>query len=88
MVGFIRWCATTNTGTLIIMQFDEDAVLALYKERTGFSAYSGIASELVFNAWLVDMLENEPESLVQILYVFNITEEVHNNLTGGVNPNR
>lgn len=85
MVGFIRWCATTNTGTLIIMQFDEDAVLALYKERTGFSAYSGIASELVFNAWLVDMLENEPESLVQILYVFNITEEVHNNLTGGVN---
>ena len=84
MVGFIRWCATTDTGTLIIMQFDEDAVLALFKQETGIYAYSGIAAELAFNAWLVDKLENDPESLVEIPYVFNITEAVHNNLTGGV----
>ena len=84
MVGFIRWCATTNTGTLIIMAFDEDAVVQLYKKETGFTAYSGIASELLFNKWLINKLEKNPDSLVKILYVFNITAEVHNNLTGGV----
>jgi len=84
MVGFIRWCTTTNTGTLIIMKFDEDAVLQKYKNETGFNAYSGIAAELAFNKWLINKLENDPESLVDILYVFNITEAVHNNLTGGV----
>ena len=85
MVGFIRWCATTNTGTLIIMAFDEDAVVNLYKKETGLTAYAGIASELKFNAWLVKKLEKDPDSLVKILYVFdNITEEIHNKLTGGV----
>ncbi|WP_245837434.1 MULTISPECIES: FmdE family protein [Methanobacterium] len=84
MVGFIRWCASTNTGTLIIMAFDEDKVVQAYKNETGLTAYSGIASELKFNAWLINKLENDPDSLVDILYVFNITAEVHNNLTGGV----
>jgi formylmethanofuran dehydrogenase subunit E-like metal-binding protein len=85
LVGFIRWCAATNTGTLIIMRFNEEAVLQLYNSQTGNTAYSGIAGELAFNTWLIDKLENDPDSLVEILYVFNITEEVHNNLTGGVN---
>ncbi|BDZ68106.1 hypothetical protein GCM10025860_15540 [Methanobacterium ferruginis] len=85
MVGFIRWCATTNKGTLIIMRFNEANVVQRFRDETGITAYSGIAAELQFNAWLVDKLENDPDSLVEILYVFNITEEVHNNLTGGVN---
>jgi len=85
MVGFIRWCAATRKGTLIIMRFNEEAVLQLFKQQTGRTAYSGIAAELLFNAWLVDKFENDPDSLVEILYVFdNITAEVHNNLTGGV----
>jgi formylmethanofuran dehydrogenase subunit E-like metal-binding protein len=84
MVGFIRWNAESNTGTLIIMAFDEDKVVQNYKNATGLTAYSGIASELKFNAWLINKLENDPDSLVDILYVFNITAEVHNNLTGGV----
>ncbi|BDZ70886.1 FmdE family protein [Methanobacterium petrolearium] len=86
LVGFIRWCSETELGTLIIMAFDEDKVLQNYKDQTGFTAYSGIASELQFNAWLINKLQNDPDSLVDILYVFdNITAEVHNNLTGGVN---
>lgn len=85
MVGFIRWCASTNLGTLIIMRFNEDAVVQLYKQQTGFTAYSGIASELAFNKWLINKLETDPDSLVEILYVFeNITPAIHNNLTGGV----
>ena len=85
MVGFIRWSDTSKQGTLIIMRFNEDAVLQLYKKETGLAAYTGIAGELRFNSWLIDKLENDPDSLVEILYVFdNITAEVHNNLTGGV----
>ncbi|WP_321423646.1 FmdE family protein [uncultured Methanobacterium sp.] len=85
MIGFIRWCDSTNTGTLIIMRFNEEAVLQLYKQQTGNNAYTGIAGELAFNAWLVNKLENDPDSLVEIMYVFeNITPQIHNNLTGGV----
>jgi formylmethanofuran dehydrogenase subunit E-like metal-binding protein len=85
MVGFIRWCDTTKLGTLIIMRFNEEAVLQLYKQQTGNNAYTGIAGELAFNTWLINKLENDPDSLVEILYVFdNITPAIHNNLTGGV----
>nr|WP_319372987.1 FmdE family protein [uncultured Methanobacterium sp.] len=89
MVGFIRWCASTNLGTLIIMRFNEDAVVQLYKQQTGNTAYSGIAGELAFNTWLINKLENDPDSLVEIMYVFdNITASVHNNLTGGVDSKK
>jgi len=85
MVGFIRWCPSTSIGTLIIMRFNEEAVLQLYKQQTGNNAYTGIAGELAFNAWLINKLESDPDSLVEIMYVFeNITPEIHNNLTGGV----
>ena len=85
MVGFIRWCDTTKLGTLIIMRFNENAVVKLFKQETGIKAYSGIAAELNFNAWLINKLETDPDSLVEILYVFeNITPAIHNNLTGGV----
>ena len=85
VVGFIRWCASTNRGTLIIMKFNEDVVTQLFKQETGITAYSGIAAELKFNAWLINKLENDPDSLVEIILVYeNITPEVHNNLTGGV----
>ena len=85
MVGFIRWCANTELGTLIIMRFNEQAVVNLFRQETGIKAYSGIASELKFNAWLINKLQNDPDSLVEILYVFeNITPAIHNNLTGGV----
>ncbi len=67
------------------MRFNEQAVVNPSKKETGQSAYSGIVSELKFNAWLIKKLENSPDSLVEILYVFeNITPEIHNQLTGGV----
>jgi len=84
LTGFIKWCATTNTGTLILMRFDEDAVLALYgKSRS--EVYSSISNELAFNAWLVDRLVNNPESLVQIVGAYTgLTEEDYNYLAGGL----
>ncbi|WP_100909697.1 FmdE family protein [Methanobacterium subterraneum] len=89
MVGFIRWCPSTNLGTLIIMRFNEEAVVQLYKQQTGNTAYSGIAGELAFNTWLINKLETDPDSLVEILYVFdNITPAIHNNLTGGVDSKK
>ncbi|MFU2192017.1 FmdE family protein [Methanobacterium sp. MZD130B] len=84
LVGFIKWCDKTKTGTLIIMRFNEQAVVNLFKKETGIKAYSGIVSELKFNSWLMKKLENDPESLVEIPYVFeNINIEIHNQLTGG-----
>ena len=84
MVGFIRWSDTLMKGTLIIMRFNEEKVLQDYKKETSLNAYTGIVGELNFNTWLIKKLENDPDSLVEILYVFeNITPEIHNNLTGG-----
>lgn len=89
MVGFIRWNPTSNKGTLIIMRFNETAVLQKYKQETLLNAYTGIAGELAFNTWLINKLENDPDSLVEILYVFeNITPAIHNNLTGGVDSKK
>ncbi|MCK9152590.1 FmdE family protein, partial [Methanobacterium alcaliphilum] len=88
MVGFIRWNSQSNTGTLIIMMYDEDEVVALFKSETGLSAYSSISSELKFNKWLVSKLETNPESLVKILYAFdNLTVEQLHYLMG-YEPNK
>lgn len=81
--GFIRWNSKTNTGTLIVMNFDEQAVLQKFKDLYGFSAYSGISAELKFNKWLVEKLVNEPESLVTILKELEgLTEEQYHYLIG------
>lgn len=88
MVGFIRWNSTSNIGTLVIMTFDEDDVVALFKKETGLAAYSSISSELKFNKWLVNKLETNPESLVKILYAFdNLTADQYHYLMG-YEPNK
>jgi len=83
ITGFIRWCKTTKNGTLVIMKFDEQAILQKFKDEKGFNAYSGISSELQFNKWMVEKLQNNPESLVTILYAFdNLNETQFSYLTG------
>jgi len=83
ITGFIRWCSSTKTGTLVIMKFDEQAILQMFKDEKGFNAYSGISSELQFNKWMVEKLQNNPESLVTILYAFdNLNETQLHYLTG------
>lgn len=84
ITGFIRWNSKTKKGTLVIMTFDEDAVVKEFKNETGLDAYSSISNELKFNKWLVYRLQNNPESLVSILYAFdNLTEEQVNYINGG-----
>ncbi len=83
ITGFIRWCSATKTGTLVIMKFDEQAILQMFKDEKGFNAYSGISSELQFNKWMVEQLQKDPESLVTILYAFdNLNETQFRYLTG------
>lgn len=67
MVGFIRWNSKLNTGTLIVMAFNEDLVVQQFKKETGLTAYQDIASELKFNKWMVKKLETNPESLIIIV---------------------
>ncbi|MGC9517914.1 MAG: FmdE family protein [Methanomicrobiales archaeon] len=84
LVGFIRWNNTTKTGTLVIMRFNEEAVVQQFKQETNLEAYSSISAELKFNKWLVQRLQNNPESLVEIVYAFDgLIEEQCNYLNGG-----
>jgi formylmethanofuran dehydrogenase subunit E-like metal-binding protein len=84
LVGFIRWDGTNKIGTLVIMRFNEEAVVQQFKQETNLDAYSSISAELKFNKWLVQRLQNNPESLVEIVYAFDgLTEEQVNYLNGG-----
>ncbi len=33
ITGFIRWCSSTKTGTLVIMKFDEQAILQMSRMK-------------------------------------------------------
>lgn len=84
LTGFIKWCAATNSGTLIIMRFNEDAVLALYG-KTRSEVYSSISNELAFNTWLINQLKNNPKSLVEMVGSYTgLTEADYNYLAGGL----
>lgn len=63
MVGFIRWNSRTNTGTLVVMKFDQQALIDTYKRETGVS----MVQELKFNAWLVKKVTENPASIVIIV---------------------
>ncbi|NYB52138.1 MAG: metal-binding protein [Methanobacteriaceae archaeon] len=83
MVGFIRWNSQTNNGTLVVMKFDEDVIVNMFKRETGLTAYGGISSELKFNKWLVGKLQNDPVSLVTIVKELDgLTEEQYHYLAG------
>ncbi|MGB9837441.1 FmdE family protein [Methanothermobacter sp.] len=79
MVGFIRWNSRTNTGTLVVMKFDQQALIDLYKRETGAAA----VSELKFNAWLVKKVTQNPASLVTIVKELdNLTADQYYYLAG------
>ncbi len=79
MVGFIRWNTQTNTGTLVVMSFDQQALINLYKTETGAST----VQELKFNAWLVKKVSQDPSSIVNIVKELdNLTADQYYYLVG------
>ncbi|MGB4362570.1 MAG: FmdE family protein [Methanothermobacter tenebrarum] len=85
MVGFIRWNSNTKTGTLIIMTYNWTELAEQFRKESGTTIEEDTVTELKFNAWAVQKLITNPESLVKILYAFdNLTEEQVNYLAGGV----
>ncbi|MGB9908135.1 MAG: FmdE family protein, partial [Methanothermobacter tenebrarum] len=85
MVGFIRWNSNTQRGTLIIMTYNWTELTEQFKRETNATVEEDTVTELKFNAWAVQKLITNPESLVKILYAFdNLTEEQVNYLAGGV----
>lgn len=83
IVGFIRWNSKTKTGTLIIMKFDEQALVQQFKEETGITVVEDTLTELKFNAWLVEKLKTSPESLVTIVKALDgLNEEQYYYLMG------
>lgn len=88
MVGFIRWNKQTKTGTLIVMKFDEKAVVKKFKKETGLSAYSSISSELKFNKWMIKKLQSDPVSLVTIVKELEGLNEEQYHYLMGYEPNK
>ncbi|WBF05871.1 hypothetical protein ISG35_06415 [Methanothermobacter thermautotrophicus] len=79
MVGFIRWNSRTNTGTLVVMKFDQQALIDTYKRETGVS----MVQELKFNAWLVKKVTENPASIVTIVKELdNLTADQYYYLAG------
>jgi formylmethanofuran dehydrogenase subunit E-like metal-binding protein len=85
MVGFLRWNSQTKTGTLVIMEFDREALAAQFTRETGLVVVEDTLTELKFNAWLVNRLKDNPASLVRIVKALDgLNQEQCDYLTGGV----
>ena len=76
MTGFIRWNSTSNTGILILMSYNEDALKKEFKAATNLNPDASSANDLKYQKWLIDKLSNDPESLVTIVdQLGNLNEE-------------
>ena len=76
MTGFIRWNETSNTGILILMNYDEDAIKAEFKELTNLNPDASAANDLKYQKWLIEKLSKDPESLVNIVAQYgNLTND-------------
>ena len=76
MTGFIRWNTTSNTGILILMSYNEDALKNEFKTATGLNPDASAANDLKYQKWLIDKLAKDPESLITIVdQLGNLTEE-------------
>ena len=85
IVGFIRWDARNRRGTLVVMRFDQEGLMARFLRETGISVLEDTPSELHFNAWLLSKLLSSPDELVEIVIALDeLDEEECNRLTGGM----
>lgn len=76
MTGFIRWDESANTGILILMSYDEDAIKNEYMKLTGLNPDASAANDLKYQKWLIEKLGSDPESLVTIVAQYgNLTND-------------
>ena len=83
MTGFIRWNSTSNSGILILMSYNEDALKNEFKAETNLNPDASSSNDLKYQKWLINKLANDPESLVTIVDQFGgLTEEQLTQLIG------
>ena len=71
MTGFIRWNSTSNTGMIIIMSYDEAKIKKVFKAETNLNPDASATNDLKYQNWLINKLQNDPTSLVTVLYEFD-----------------
>ncbi|MBR2557224.1 MAG: hypothetical protein IKE95_02470 [Methanobrevibacter sp.] len=71
MTGFIRWNSTSNTGLIVIMSYDESKIKETFKKQTGLNPDASATNDLKYQNWLINKLQNDPTSLVTVLYEFD-----------------
>ena len=70
MTGFVRWNSQSNTGLLIIMSYDEAKIKKTFKAETGLNPDASATNDIKYQNWLIKTLQENPTSLVDILYEF------------------
>jgi len=68
MTGFIRWNSTSNTGLIVIMSYDEAKIKETFKSKTGLNPDASATNDLKYQNWLIKTLQDNPTSLVDVLY--------------------
>ena len=71
MTGFIKWNSTSNTGLIVIMSYDESKIKETFKKQTGLNPDASATNDLKYQNWLINKLQNDPTSLVTVLYEFD-----------------
>lgn len=70
MTGFIRWNQTSKTGILIIMSYNEENIKNQFKSIYGLNPDISATNDLKYQNWLINKLQTNPSSLINILYEF------------------
>lgn len=71
MTGFIRWNSQSNTGLIIIMSYDEAKIKQTFKKLTNLNPDASATNDLKYQNWLIKTLQENPTSLVDVLYEFD-----------------
>ena len=70
MTGFIRWNQTSKTGILVIMSYNEENIKNQFKSIYGLNPDISATNDLKYQNWLINKLQSNPSSLINILYEF------------------
>lgn len=71
MTGFIRWNSQSSTGLIIIMSYDEAKIKQTFKKLTNLNPDASATNDLKYQNWLIKTLQENPTSLVDVLYEFD-----------------
>ena len=71
MTGFIRWNSASNTGLMIIMSYNEAKIKETFKKLTKLNPDASATNDLKYQNWLIKTLQENPTSLVDVLYEFD-----------------